>query len=459
MALDTILGMDRRQFFVTVFAVFIIILFVGSSLVFLQDSFTQENPDTNAPLPPSTPTTLPYISVESIPATVSETYGSIILIADTNHTVIDNIDAELFTKGARNVQSQYESQGNGSFDYRAEVEVSSGKTAADFLADLRASSKYLTNIQTGLRGIAKLDDTNILMHNADLNLFQTLVYPQPFLPVVLSEATQKGDRVLVRVSAQLAGGSYSVHVQGFEVDNNTAAPITFSANETVTLVRMTSLLAASGDVYLSHGTDENALRELFAGVPDVNHIDVALFESKATVVLNADGNFENFDANAFYALVEAESFAALLTTHAAQTSATQLQATFTLNRATDVNTVMAGIRSNLFVWNIPASATVSELPIFFQARLSFPEPFASKSSFQSLQYLLDHDGITNGNVQAQGFAFVETLFVPDLNQNLDVNQDVGILLTTPHMIGESVAVQIEGSTARGQIVEIMGSEQ
>lgn len=458
MASDTILGMERRQFFVTLFALFIIILFVGSSLVFLQDQYTNDTPDANTPVTPTTPTTLPYVSVNSVSATVSETYGTIILIANTNHTVIDDIDAEMFTLGARNVQSQYESRGNGAFDYRAEVELASGKSPAVFLADLRQKSKYVSNIQSGIRGIAKLSDTNILMENLDLNVRQTLVYPQPFLPVILAEATQKGDSVLLRVSAQLAG-TYSAQVQGFETENATANPTSFSALQTVTLLRFTPLLAASGNVYLSHGTDQNALHDLFAGVPDVNHIDVALFETSATVSIIADGSFADFNAQLFDNQVSAQPFASLLSRHASQASPTQLRATFTLTNPADVNQVISGIRSKLVDWNLSTTALIQEEPIFFQARLSFPEPFASKSSFLALQNLLENDGVTQGEVQAQAFAHVDSLFVSDLNQTLDINQDIGILLKSPHLVGDEVSVMIEGGILRGTIVEIFGSEQ
>src|SRR3989344_5519099 len=246
---STILGMEKKKFFNTLMALFIILLFVGGSLIFLMGDY--QNPDSSNP-PASDPnapaaTTFPFESTNPVSGKVSQVFPVLLILAQTNNAQIDTIDAELFQKGAININSRYETGSeNGSLTYRAEIQLPPTKSASDFLNTLRTDVNSLRQVQGAIRGMIQLDSVlPITMHNADLNLDQMYSPTDPFMTSLLSETTQKNDRVQILIRADFAG-SVSSNIESYEVSNASSEPVSNTVTQTVTLDSIDPLLYLGG---------------------------------------------------------------------------------------------------------------------------------------------------------------------------------------------------------------------
>lgn len=451
---STILGMEKKQFFSTVMALFIIVIFLGSSLVFLSGDFTADNPDPSTDPVVQNPTTFAFESKSPLSARVSQVFPVVLILAQTNHARIDEIDAELFKLGAVNVVSQYTGQQGSTLEYRAEIQIPTNESANGFLQKVRNESTFLKDVQSAIRGLVQLDSLSpIAMQNPDLNLEQSLTPVEPFVPCLLGENTQKSDQVQINVRAQFAGTTAS-QIESYEVANLSEQPTSGTVSGQINLDSIEPFIYVSGRVPSSLFGNQTTFQDYVSHLPDSNQVESTLFVSTKVVTLQANPIAVDFDRNEFEEKLSSWSHSDINSYEITDQNEILIQ--FKLNENSSVGPFMKQLTEQLKLWKLPEDSPITETFFAYQIKATIDGNQTNKIAFNQIKEWLTLRDF-NATIQQPGYYFMDALTI-DGNQTLDVNQNVTIVLNQAHETGDKINVEWDYDLVRGQISYIQGME-
>lgn len=273
----------------------IVIIMLGSTIGFgiLSGGNNSSPPVGNLP-PVQEPTALSFKAESD--ANVSELLPSILITADTNEVDLGKINAELASiigvDKARNFDSLFPQQPSSSneffLSFVSTISFDPKLSSFEVFSKIKSDSNYLKNMQGVLIGLVRVP-SNVVFHNADLNLDKNHFFSNRLVQAYLSLNSLPNDAIAVSLDAVFKGEEIS-ELKVFELRNNSAVLSTKTVSLKSRIAELEPLLLVSSEAGFSDRFDVNELKDFIVS-DDVNNAEFSFANINPVLIASVDSNF------------------------------------------------------------------------------------------------------------------------------------------------------------------------
>ncbi|MEM4598694.1 MAG: hypothetical protein QW400_03335 [Candidatus Diapherotrites archaeon] len=447
-------------------------IFLGLIIVFsvLSIVFHNGSRDTGDNIKP-TPTPVLQAKgfyAEDINGLVTELTSTYVIFGYTNNYNMQELIGQIRAAGFDSVSSpNYRTdlgQENAAFVFNTNLKKDANLEA---LIGKLESSKTLTNVSAYRQAIVKIP-TKVTLKEIDSNATKDINLEEPFIPVIVSTETMKGDSLKISFYAQIQGDAIvKGTVQAFEQVNLSSQPYIFFADVNAKIENIEASFVANHLLNYSALSQEEIENEIKA-IEDINdavvHISIhepLKFKIDLSGIASEDQNRTLQDINSAVLGIVSESIKKASMSYDANKKIATVSVEFE-DSEESYKEAKSKISELLGSKSLSYSAEDAKISIETQVLLSgyldADERIRIRDAIKEI-FLRKSIEIPNEKFTEEGTLLISSVSKPGTEETIAVDEPVRVMLAFGHRVGDYVEVRLTIYAQRSKALGVFATEK
>lgn len=455
---------EKRKTLLSIF-LGLIIVFSVLSIVFHNGSSGNDN---NIKPTPTPVLQAKGFYAEDINGLVTELTSTYVIFGYTNNYNMQELIGQIKAAGFDSVSSpNYRTdlgQENAAFVFNTNLKKDANLEA---LIEKLENSKILTNVSAYRQAIVKIP-TKVTLKESDSNTTKDINLEEPFIPVIVSTETMKGDSLKISFYAQVQGNNIvKGTVQAFEQVNLSSQPYIFFADVNAKIEKIEASFVASHLLNYKALSEEEIENDIKA-IEDINDAVVQIsvrepikFKVDLSGIATEDLNKTLQDINSAVLGVVSESIEKASVSYDANKKIATVSVEFKYSEESyrDAKSKISELLESMSLNYALEDAKISiEVQALLSGYLDAEKRIKIRDSIKEI-FLRKGVEIPNEKFTEEGTLLISSVSKPGTEETIAVSEPVRVMLAFGHSIGDYVEVRLTVYAQRSKALGVFATEK